>query len=164
MRFHRTIIAVGVAALLVAPTAAFAQQTPPPWWNGHNGGWQHRHDRDDHDRDDHDRDRDHRDRGYGNNGYDRGYGNGNYGRGYGYGNYGRGYGNNAYGRGGGQVGGVVSSFSPFNLYLQNGTHVELHQGTVINPTGATPQPGQRAQVFGHWNNDGSFAADQINLR
>lgn len=75
------------------------------------------------------------------------------------------YGNNGYGnRNGNQLGGQVSSFSPFNLYLSNGTHVELHQGTVISPNGATPQPGQRAQIYGHWNSDGSFAADQITLR
>ena len=58
----------------------------------------------------------------------------------------------------------MSSFQPFNLYLDNGRHVELHQGTVIQPNGATPQPGQRAQITGHWNNDGSFSADAIYLR
>jgi hypothetical protein len=165
MKLHRTFAALGLTAVLVAPIAAFAQQTPPPWWNGNNGSWQqHRHDRDDRDRDDRDRDRDrdHHDRGYGNGGYNNGYGRGGYNNGYGRGGYNNGY-NNGYGRGAGQLGGTVSSFSPFNLYLQNGTHVELHQGTVINPTGATPQPGQRVQVVGHWNSDGTFAADTVNL-
>lgn len=78
-----------------------------------------------------------------------------------------GYGDRGYGdRGGnrsGQIGGVVSSFSPFNLYLDRGTHVELHQGTVINPTGTTLRPGMRVQVYGFWNRDGSFAANEIDV-
>ena len=74
--------------------------------------------------------------------------------------------NNGNGRNnnGNGLSGTVSSFQPFNLYLNNGTHVELHQGTVITPTGATPQPGQRVRVAGHWNNDGTFSADSIGLR
>ncbi len=73
------------------------------------------------------------------------------------GQYPGGYGQN------GALNGVVNSFSPFNLYLQNGTHVELHQGTVINPTGTTLQPGMRVNVYGHWNNDGTYSADTINV-
>lgn len=172
MNLHRTIVTLGAAALLVAPaTAAFAQQGPPPWAQGNNNGQYQRHDRDnDGDRDDRgrgNREHEHHDRGRHNgwnnphNPHNGQYNNGQYNNGrYGGNNNGQ-YGQ--YGRNGNRLSGTVSSFSPFNLYLQNGTHVELHQGTVINPTGATPQPGQRAQIIGHWNADGTFAADQINL-
>ena len=73
------------------------------------------------------------------------------------------YGNTGYGQNNGQFSGTVSSFSAFNLYLNNGQHVNLHQGTVINPTGTTLQPGMNVTVFGHGNNDGTFEADQINV-
>ena len=137
MKALRIVPALAAAALLIAPVAASAQNAPWQWQQ--NGQWQNNQDqRHRHD----DGDRDNRS----NNGYDNGYNNG----------YGRNNGN--------QLSGRVSSFSPFNLYLDNGRHVELHQGTVISPTGATPQPGQRAQVQGHWNNDGSFSADAIYLR
>lgn len=174
--FNRNHLTVALAAaLLVVPSLALAEpdQNSGPNNNGQwqqNGQWQrpHRDQGDQRDRRDRD-DRDHHDNGRhngwnngnGNNGY---YNNNNgYNNGYGYGrNGGSGYG--GYGRNGNQLGGTVSSFEPFNLYLNNGTHVELHQGTVINPTGATPQPGQRVAVYGHWNSDGTFAADQINMR
>jgi hypothetical protein len=88
--------------------------------------------------------------GYGNNGYgNNGYGN-------------NGYGNNGYNRGG-ALSGVVSSFSPYNLYLSNGTHVELHNGTVINPTGANLTNSQRVRISGNWNADGTFNANQIDV-
>jgi Ni/Co efflux regulator RcnB len=175
MKLHRILVALAGTALLAAPVAAFAQDQGQQngdhgWYQRHDRNGEHR-DRDRRDRDDRDyhRDRDRGDRDRGERGdYNRGYQNGQGGY-YGRGDYNRGgYGPNGgyyggYSRNGNRVGGTVSSFSPFNLYLQNGTHVELHQGTVINPNGATPQPGQRVQVFGHWNNDGTFAADQINL-
>jgi Domain of unknown function (DUF5666) len=123
MNRHHLIRIAAIAALIVMPTAAFAQSDPNWQWQQQHRQWN-----------------DDQDRG----GYDRGYGD----------------------RGGnrdGQIGGVVSSFSPFNLYLDRGTHVELHQGTVINPTGITLQPGMRVQVYGYWNRDGSFAANEIDV-
>jgi hypothetical protein len=83
-------------------------------------------------------------------------GNGRYGNN-GYGN------NNGYGRSG-QLDAVVSSFSPYNLYLQNGTHVSLHNGTVINPTGINLTGGQRVHISGYWNGDGSFSANEIDVQ
>jgi hypothetical protein len=121
-RTHLIRIAA-LAALVVMPTAAFAQSDPNWQWQQQHQQWNNDQDR---------------------GGYDRGYGD----------------------RGGnrdGQIGGVVDSFSPFNLYLDRGTHVELHQGTVINPTGITLQPGMRVQVYGFWNRDGSFAANEIDV-
>ncbi|GAC1577453.1 MAG: hypothetical protein NVS3B7_10750 [Candidatus Elarobacter sp.] len=59
--------------------------------------------------------------------------------------------------------GSVSSFSPYNLYLSNGTHVQLHNGTIINPTGATLTRGERVRVIGHWNNDGTYSATRIDV-
>jgi hypothetical protein len=99
--------------------------------------------------------------GYYNNGYYvSGYYNSPY-NGY----YNNGYYNNTpyYGAGrSGEISGIVSAFSPFNLYLDRGTHVELHQGTIINPTGIGLQPGMRVTVYGNWNSDGSFYANEIN--
>ena len=97
-----------------------------------------------------------------NNGRGNPHGNNN---GYGYGNNGYGYGNNGnngYNRGG-ALSGTVSSFSPYNLYLSNGTHVELHNGTVINPTGTNLSSGQRVRISGNWNGDGTFNANQIDV-
>ncbi len=37
--------------------------------------------------------------------------------------------------------GRVASYSGYNLQLDGGQHVRLHQGTVINPTGWTHSPG-----------------------
>lgn len=93
--------------------------------------------------------------GYGNNGgWNNGYGNN--------GGWNNGYGRNGYGRGG-ALNGSVSSFSPYNLYLSNGTHVSLHNGTVINPTGINLSPGMRVHITGNWNNDGTFNANQIDV-
>jgi hypothetical protein len=68
-----------------------------------------------------------------------------------------------YGNRQGQIGGSVSAFSPFNLDLDRGTHVRLHQGTVINPTGITLRPGMRVQIYGFWHRDGSFEANEIDV-
>jgi hypothetical protein len=182
--FQLTRIAAA-AAILAIPTAALAapdQNTNgrnnnqcTQWnnngqcvqWNNNNnnGQWQNngRHrDRDDRNNGDN------RDGGNNGNhyGWDNGRGNphgnnnGNYGYGNNNGNYG--YGNNGYSRGGG-LSGTVSSFSPYNLYLSNGTHVELHNGTVINPTGTNLSSGQRVRISGNWNGDGSFNANQIDV-
>jgi len=134
--------------------------------NGNNGNGQwnngHRRDRDDRgDRDDRNRrDNDDRNRNnnvqYNNGGYNNGgYNNGGYNNG--------GYNNGGYGNRGNQLSGSVRSFSPYNLYLSNGTHVVLHNGTVINPTGANLNSGQRVRVVGNWNQDGTFNANEVDV-
>jgi Domain of unknown function (DUF5666) len=133
--------------------------------NNNNNNGRHR------DRDDgNNRGRDRDDRANRNNGqYNGGYNNGGYNNG-GYNN--GGYNNGGYNNGGynngrsgrpGNLSGVVSSFSPYNLYLSNGTHVELHDGTVINPRGTNLTSGQRVRVSGNWNGDGTFNANQIDV-
>jgi hypothetical protein len=98
--------------------------------------------------------------GYNNGGYNNGgYNNGGYNNG-GYNN--GGYNNGSNGRGN-QLSGSVRSFSPYNLYLSNGTHVMLHNGTVISPTGSNLTAGQRVRVIGSWNQDGTFNANEIDV-
>ncbi len=58
--------------------------------------------------------------------------------------------------------GRVASYSGYNLQLDNGRMVRLHQGTVINPTGWTIRPGQRVAITGSWVR-GRFEADRINV-
>jgi hypothetical protein len=58
--------------------------------------------------------------------------------------------------------GRVASFSGYDLRLDNGRRVQLHQGTVINPTGWSIRPGQRVSVTGSWV-QGRFQADRINV-
>jgi hypothetical protein len=137
---------------------------------GNNGNWNN-NGRDRHrDRDDN-RDRDDRNNNgnnngrYGNNGgyYNGGYNNGGYNGGYNNGGYNGGYNNGGYGNRGNQLTGTVSSFSPYNLYLNNGLHVVLHNGTVINPTGSNLTPGQRVRVIGYRNSDGTFAASEVDV-
>jgi hypothetical protein len=93
-------------------------------------------------------------------------GNGN-GRWNGQGRNGNWNGQGGYGRRGGmnngQVSGIVSSFGGYNLQLQNGTAVSLHQGTVINPTGTTLTPGMRVSIRGSRNSAGGFNADEIDV-
>jgi hypothetical protein len=99
--------------------------------------------------------------GYNNGGYNNGgYNNGGYNNG-GYNN--GGYNNGGYGNRSGQLNGSVRSFSPYNLYLSNGTHVVLHNGTVISPTGSNLTAGQRVRVIGTWNQDGTFNANEIDV-
>lgn len=141
--------------------------------NNGRGNWNNNGHRDDNDAQRRERERqrereqwqrDHANNGnYNNGGYNNGrYGNnGNYG-GYGNGNYG-GYNNGGYNSNGGQLTGTVSSFSPYNLYLNNGLHVELHNGTVINPTGTNLTPGQRVRVIGYRNGDGTYTANEIDV-
>jgi hypothetical protein len=54
------------------------------------------------------------------------------------------------------------------LQLETAPHVyrevRLHQGTVINPRGATPQTGEIAEVEGVARSDGSLDADVVTLR
>jgi hypothetical protein len=193
MRPHSIVRTLAVTALIALPSIAMAapdQNTNNngcpngQWrnssgqcvsngnWNNGNGQWNNgrRRDADDRNRRDRD-DRDRRDRddrnnnGRWNNGaYNNGgYNNGGYNNGgYNNGGYNGGY-NGNYGNRGGQLTGQVSSFSPYNLYLSNGTHVELHNGTVINPTGTNLTAGQRVRVTGNWNQDGTFNANEIDV-
>jgi hypothetical protein len=48
---------------------------------------------------------------------------------------------------------------PLNTYKQ----VHLHQGTIINPRGATLSDGQTVDVRGSANSDGSLNADEITI-
>ncbi len=131
------------------------------WNNGRHRDRDDRGDRDDRnrgDRDDRNRgDRDDRNNRNGNNGQynNGGYNNGGYNNG--------GYNNGGYGNRNGQLSGSVRSFSPYNLYLSNGTHVVLHNGTVINPTGTNLTSGQRVRVIGNWNQDGTFNATEVDV-
>ncbi len=175
---HSIIRTLDATALIALPSIAMAapdQNTnnngcPNGQWrnnNGqcvNNGQWNNngRHrDRDDNrDRDDrHDNGRHNGNNGQYNNGQ---YNNGQYNNGqYNNGQY-NGNGNWNYGRGN-QLTGTVSSFSPYNLYLSNGVHVELHNGTVINPTGTNLTPGMRVRVIGARNSDGTFNANEIDV-
>jgi hypothetical protein len=135
------------------------------WNNGRRRDRDDRANRDDRNRRDNDdrNRRDNDDRNRNNNGqYNNGqYNNGGYNNG-GYNN--GGYNNGGYNNGrSGQLSGQVSSFSPYNLYLSNGTHVMLHNGTVINPTGTNLGSGQRVRVIGNWNQDGTFNANEVDV-
>jgi hypothetical protein len=63
--------------------------------------------------------------------------------------------------------GTVGKFATGRLTLANATGdtttVDLKEGTVIEPTGATPTAGQRVAVFGYWSN-GTFIANRVVLR
>jgi hypothetical protein len=63
--------------------------------------------------------------------------------------------------------GTVSYFRHFDLQVQTGTNsyrsVRLHQGTVINPRGATPGPGTTVDISGRGAPDGALDADSITV-
>ncbi|HEY6233909.1 MAG TPA: hypothetical protein VIW69_02245 [Candidatus Elarobacter sp.] len=180
---HSIIRTLAAAALIALPSIAMAapdQNTNNngcpngQWRNGNgqcvtngngqynnngNGQWNNgRHrDRDDRNRRDNDDRNNRNNNGQYNNGQ---YNNGQYNNG-GYNN--GGYNNGNYGNRSGQLSGQVSSFSPYNLYLSNGTHVVLHNGTVINPTGTNLTSGERVRVIGNWNQDGTFNANEVDV-
>lgn len=62
--------------------------------------------------------------------------------------------------------GIVQNFSPYRLTVmrKNGEEqtVDLKNGTVIYPTGGTPQPGQRVALVGHYSN-GVFVVGRVIL-
>jgi hypothetical protein len=62
-----------------------------------------------------------------------------------------------------EIFGFITGAAPFNVFLWQGPHVHLHQGTVINPTGITLQPHMHVAIYGHWNYDGSYHADRIDV-
>jgi hypothetical protein len=63
--------------------------------------------------------------------------------------------------------GTVDKYAPARLTVANSfgdkVTVDLKEGTVIRPTGATPAAGQRVAVFGYWSN-GTFIANRVILR
>lgn len=63
--------------------------------------------------------------------------------------------------------GRVTFFRRFDLQilmpLQTYKQIHLHQGTIINPRGATLTDGQTVDVQGTTNADGSFNADEITI-
>lgn len=59
---------------------------------------------------------------------------------------------------------VAAVNGPYNIAVRDARgfidNVNLHQGTIINPTGLTLEPGQSVTILGH--NDGSaFSANEI---
>ncbi|HTD33881.1 MAG TPA: hypothetical protein VK665_09495 [Candidatus Elarobacter sp.] len=62
--------------------------------------------------------------------------------------------------------GTVGKFTKDRLTIANATGdtmtIDLKEGTVIRPTGATPTAGQRVAVFGYWSN-GTFIANRVIL-
>lgn len=63
--------------------------------------------------------------------------------------------------------GTVTYFRRFDMQIRMPLDayrdVHLHQGTVINPRGATIQPGQVVDVIGHSESDGTLDADTITI-
>jgi hypothetical protein len=63
--------------------------------------------------------------------------------------------------------GEVANFTPYRLTIQrrNGAQqtVDLKNGTLIYPTGATPTQGERAALVGYYSN-GTFIANRVILR
>jgi hypothetical protein len=65
------------------------------------------------------------------------------------------------------VRGTVSYYKRFDMQVNCGTNcyrtVRLHQGTVINPRGATPNQGASVDVNGRADTDGTLEADTITV-
>jgi hypothetical protein len=65
------------------------------------------------------------------------------------------------------VRGHVTYFRRFDLQIRMALDayrtIRLHQGTVINPRGATIQPGQVLDVVGRAQSDGTLDADTITI-
>jgi hypothetical protein len=63
--------------------------------------------------------------------------------------------------------GAVSYFKHFDMQVQTGSNsyrtVRLHQGTVINPRGATPGAGALVDISGRGASDGALEADAITV-
>jgi len=64
--------------------------------------------------------------------------------------------------------GTVSYFKRFDMQVQCGPNcyrnVRLHQGTIINPRGATPSVGTFVDVNGHTDPNGTLEADNITIQ
>ena len=63
--------------------------------------------------------------------------------------------------------GVVTYFRRYDMQIQTGPNayrtVRLHQGTVINPRGATPAGGTSVDVYGAADPDGTIEANTITV-
>ncbi|HLY03129.1 MAG TPA: hypothetical protein VKR56_11630 [Candidatus Cybelea sp.] len=63
--------------------------------------------------------------------------------------------------------GTVASFAPYRLTVQrhngNVQTVDLKNGTVIYPTGATPMQGERVSLVGYYSN-GTFICNRVIIR
>ena len=63
--------------------------------------------------------------------------------------------------------GSVVHFRPYRVTIANRDGdvqtIDLKPGTVIHPTGATPERGDRIAIYGYWSN-GTFIANGIVLR
>jgi hypothetical protein len=63
--------------------------------------------------------------------------------------------------------GTVAHFSPYRVSIQRPDGmvqtVDLKNGTVIRPTGATPRPGDRIAAYGYYSN-GTFVVNGLILR
>ena len=67
------------------------------------------------------------------------------------------------GNNGSRTQGTIGSVRGSNIQLTDGRNVFLHNGTVINPTGTSLQPGQQIFVTGSRGGNGAINADQINV-
>lgn len=84
-------------------------------------------------------------------------GNGNAGYNQGYGNHDRQAG----------ITGVVTYFNRYDLRIRTGfgqTRIQLHQGTVINPTGMNLRNGMIVSVTGRRGRDGVLRANRIDVQ
>jgi len=63
--------------------------------------------------------------------------------------------------------GTVSAFQPYRVTVlrRNGViqTIDLKNGTVILPTGATPTPGEKIAIVGYYS-QGTFIANRVILR
>lgn len=63
--------------------------------------------------------------------------------------------------------GIVAGFRPYRLEIRHNDgmiqNVDLKNGTVILPTGATPMPGERVALVGYWS-AGTFIVNQLVIR
>ncbi len=57
----------------------------------------------------------------------------------------------------------ISSVNGSSFTLRDGQTVFLHQGTIINPTGLTLQPGMMVAVNGSPAGNGNINADEVDL-
>lgn len=64
--------------------------------------------------------------------------------------------------------GTVTYFKRFDMQVRTGDNsyrtVHLHQGTIINPRGATPGQGTNVRITGQALADGSLDANEITLQ
>lgn len=62
--------------------------------------------------------------------------------------------------------GRVTAFAPYRLTVMRHSGdvqtIDLKNGTVIYPTGATPAPGERVAIVGYYSN-GTFIANRVIL-